>query len=422
MRTGKTVTLCVSGSIAAYKAAELARLLLGAGVRVLPVMTARAESFLGAATLAGLTGEPVRRDMWDASFAGEMHVALAAESDLVVLAPATADLLARLAAGRADDLVTALALVASCPVLVAPAMHPTMWAHPATRRNVERLRADGRVRFAGPVEGPVASGEVGLGRMAEPAAIADEALALLGPRDLAGLRVIVSAGPTVEDIDPVRYLSNRSSGQMGFALARAAAARGAAVTLVAGPVGLATPPGVRRVDVRGALSMREALWGALGPGLEGADALVMSAAVSDFRPAEAHGEKRKRAGEGEQARLELVQNPDLLAEIGRARGGRARPVLVGFAVETASDERMVAYARGKLRDKGVDLVVANHAADSLGRPDNRAILVTEAEAEALPPLAKGELAGRILDRVARLCAARPAGPAPAEPLPATRAE
>jgi phosphopantothenoylcysteine decarboxylase/phosphopantothenate--cysteine ligase len=417
MRTGKTVTLCVSGSIAAYKAAELARLLLAAGVRVLPVMTARAEAFLGAATLAGLTGEPVRRDMWDPSFAGEMHVALAAQSDLVVLAPATADLLARLASGRADDLVTALALVAGCPVLAAPAMHPTMWAHPATRHNVERLRADGRVRLVGPVEGPVASGEVGLGRMAEPALIADEALALLGPRDLGGVRVVVSAGPTVEDIDPVRYLSNRSSGQMGFALARAAAARGAEVTLVAGPVGLATPAGVRRVDVRSALAMREALWQALGPGLGGADVLVMSAAVSDFRPAEAHGEKRKRAGEGDRARLELVQNPDLLAEIGRARAGRDRPVLVGFAVETASDERMVSYALGKLRDKRVDLVVANHAADSLGRPDNRAILVTEAEAEALPPLSKADLAGRILDRVARLHASR-AGAATTERPPA----
>jgi phosphopantothenoylcysteine decarboxylase / phosphopantothenate---cysteine ligase len=420
MRTGKTVTLCVSGSIAAYKAAELARLLLGAGVRVLPVMTARAEAFLGAATLAGLTGEPVRRDLWDASFAGEMHVALAGQSDVVVLAPATADLLARLASGRADDLVTALALVANCPLLVAPAMHPTMWAHPATQRNVEQLRADGRVRLVGPVEGPVASGEVGLGRMAEPALIADEALALLGPRDLAGLRVVISAGPTVEDIDPVRYLSNRSSGQMGFALARAAAARGAEVTLVAGPVGLATPWGVRRVDVRSALSMREALWQALGPELEGADVLVMSAAVSDFRPAETHGEKRKRKGEGEQTRLELVQNPDLLAEIGRARGGRARPALVGFAVETASDERMVTYALGKLREKGVDLVVANHAADSLGRPDNRAILVSETESEALPPLSKIELAGRILNRIARLWATRSAGAARTEP-PATRA-
>jgi phosphopantothenoylcysteine decarboxylase / phosphopantothenate---cysteine ligase len=417
MQTGKTATLCVSGSVAAYKAAELARLLLGAGVRVLPVMTARAEAFLGPATLSGLTGEPVRRDMWDAAFAGEMHVALAKQSDVVVMAPATADLLSRLAAGRADDLVAALGLVAECPIVVAPAMHPSMWAHPATRRNVEQLRADGRVRFVGPVEGPVASGDKGLGRMAEPAAIADEVLALLGPRDLAGLRVLVSAGPTVEDLDPVRYLSNRSSGQMGFALARAAAARGAEVTLVAGPVALATPAGVRRVDVRSALSMREALWRELGPELGGADMLIMSAAVSDFRPAEAHGEKRKRANEGERAALELVQNPDLLAEIGRARGARARPLLVGFAVETADDERMVAYARGKLRGKGVDLVVANHAADSLGRPDNRVILVTEADAEALPPLAKAELAGRVVERLARLYAARAAEAAPPAPAP-----
>ncbi len=420
MAAGKTVTLCVSGSVAAYKAAELARLLVGSGARVLPVMTARAEAFLGAATLSGLTGEPVRRDMWDPSFAGEMHVALARQSDLVVVAPATADLLARLAAGRADDLVTALALVAECPVLVAPAMHPSMWSHPATRRNVAQLRADRRVRLVGPVEGLVASGDVGLGRMAEPSRIAAEAIALLGPRDLGGLRIVISAGPTVEDIDPVRFLSNRSSGQMGFALARVAAARGAEVTLVAGPVGLETPPGVRRLDVRSALEMRTALWQALGDELDAADVLIMSAAVSDFRPAEAHAEKRKRAGEGDRAALELVQNPDLLAEIGLARGARVLPVLVGFAVETASDERMVSYALGKLRGKGVDMVVANHAADSLGRPDNRVILVGETEAEALPALSKGELAGRILDRVGRLCADRALAPALGDPPPMAR--
>jgi len=218
--------------------------------------------------------------------------------------------------------------------------------------------------------------------------------------DLAGLRVVVTAGPTVEDIDPVRFLGNRSTGKMGFALAARAAARGATTTLIAGPVSLPTPPGVQRVDVRSALSMQAALRDALGADLAGADALVMSAAVSDYRPAEAHAHKRKRTAE--RLLLELVPNPDLLAEIGARRRGAA-PVLVGFAVETDTDDRVVAYARDKLVKKRVDLVVANHAGDAFGRDDNRATLVDHAGAEALGFLPKPELADRILDRVARLC-------------------
>ncbi len=212
--------------------------------------------------------------------------------------------------------------------------------------------------------------------------------------------MVVTAGPTVEDIDPVRFLSNRSTGKMGFAVAARAAARGAEVTLIAGPVTLPTPFGVRRVDVRGALAMRSALQAALGEGLGGADALVMSAAVADYRPAETHATKRKRSED--RLILELVPNPDLLAEIGAARDG-SRPVLVGFAVETDTDERVVAYARGKLEKKRVDLVVANHASDAFGRDDNRATLVDHDGAEALGVLPKPELADRILDRVAVLC-------------------
>lgn len=389
-----TVALCVTGSIAAYKAAEVARGLVAAGVRVIPVMTRGAREFLGPATLSGLTGEAVVHDMWDASVPGEQHVAIAKQASAVVIAPATADVLARLASGRADDLVTAIALLSHGRVVVAPAMHPAMWSHPATQRNVDVLVGD-RVRFVGPVDGPVASGEVGMGRMADPSWIVAAALAAATPPDLAGKRLLISAGPTVEDLDPVRFLSNRSSGKMGFALAVRAAARGAAVRLVTGPVALPTPWGVRRVDVRSALELQEAL----GRGLaDGCDALLMSAAVSDYRPAERAKTKQKKAP-GEATRgIELTLNPDVLAEIGRDRRGR-RPVLVGFAVETDTDEKIVKYAQKKLREKGVDLVVANHATDAFGRDENRATLVTKNGAEPLDEMPKDALADRILDRV-----------------------
>jgi phosphopantothenoylcysteine decarboxylase/phosphopantothenate--cysteine ligase len=409
-----TLALAVSGSIAAYKAAEIARLLVKAGARVIPVMTRAAQEFLGPITLSGICGEPVRDTMWDPRFAGELHVALAAEADVVVLAPATADLLARLAQGRADDLVTALALCARGPLLAAPAMHPRMWAHPATARNVATLRGDGRIELIGPVDGDVASGEQGVGRMAEPSQIAAAALARAAPRDLAGLRIVVTAGPTLEDLDPIRFIGNRSTGKMGFALAERAAARGADVTLVAGPTALPTPFGVRRVDVRSALAMRGALWQALGPDLGAADALIMTAAVADYRPAEERAAKMKRSGKT--MTLELIPNPDLLAEVGAARSaGNPRPVLVGFAVETDSDERVIAAARGKLEAKKVDLIVANHALDAFGRDDNRATLIARAgaadrspaapgdEVEALGVMPKLELADRVLDRVAALC-------------------
>jgi phosphopantothenoylcysteine decarboxylase/phosphopantothenate--cysteine ligase len=394
-----TVALAVTGSIAAYKAAEVARLLLKEGARVLPVMTRSAHQFLGPLTLSGLCGEPVRDDMWDPGFAGELHVALAEEADVVLLVPATADLLARLAQGRADDLVTALALSARGPVLAAPAMHPRMWSHPATQENVARLAKQGRVELLGPVFGEVASGERGVGRLADPEQIAAATLARLNERDLASLRIVVTAGPTIEDFDPVRFLGNRSTGKMGFSIAERAAARGAEVTLIAGPVALSTPFGVRRVDVRSALAMRSALWQALGPDLQGADALIMSAAVADYRPAQEHATKVKR--KAERVALELLPNPDLLAEIGAARAGR-RPVLVGFAVETDTDDRVVASAFNKLTAKRVDLVVANHARDAFGKDDNRATLVTRGSTDALGVLSKRDLADRILDRVATL--------------------
>ncbi|MBV9950074.1 MAG: bifunctional phosphopantothenoylcysteine decarboxylase/phosphopantothenate--cysteine ligase CoaBC [Myxococcales bacterium] len=386
----------MTGSIAAYKAVLLARALVRAGATVLPVMSRSATRFVGASTLAGITGQPVAQDMWDPSLPGEIHVTLSDRADLVAIVPATADALARLAQGRADDLVTALALCARGRVLVAPAMHPRMWEHPATQRNVAELRAQGRVQLVGPVAGEVASGDVGMGRMAEPEVIFAAIEGALSPPDLAGLRLVVTAGPTLEDLDPVRFLGNRSSGRMGFAIAGRAAARGAEVTLVAGPVQLASPPGVRRVDVRSTAEMRGALWAALGPDLTGADALVMAAAVADYRPAEFTTSKVKKGGEG--IALALVKNPDLLAEIGAARKG-AHPVLVGFAVETEGGDALVAYARRKLAEKRVDLVVANEARASFGRDDNMATLVTADAVEALPLLGKDALADVVLDRV-----------------------
>lgn len=395
--TGKRVTVCVTGSIAAYKAPLVTRLLLREGAEVQVAMTASAEKFVGAATFAGLTGKPALTNMFGPAQGGEPHVDLGARSDIVVIVPATADMLARLAVGRADDLVTATALCARCPVLAVPAMHPAMWAHPATRRNAAALAADGVVELVGPVDGEVASGESGIGRMAEPEEIVDAIVARLGRRDLLGLRVIVSAGPTVEDLDPVRFISNRSSGKMGFAVAERAAARGGEVTLIAGPVSLPTPWRVTRIDVRSAIAMRGALWQALGPDLNHADALVMAAAVGDYRPAESHASKMKRSG-GDPMRLELVQNPDILSEIGASRRER-KPVLVGFAVETGTDDEIARYARNKLDQKQVDLVVANHADDAFGRDQNRASLVSADRYEPLADLPKHELADRILDWV-----------------------
>ena len=396
-RTGDlSVALCVTGSIAAYKAAQVARLLVKAGARVLPVMTASASHFLGAATLSGITGEPVRAGMWDPSFAGEMHVAIANQADVVLVVPATADFLARLAQGRADDLVAALALVARGPVVVAPAMHPRMWLHPATQRNVATLVADGRVTILGPATGEVANGDQGPGRMVEPEEIVEAAFAAVAPKDLVGRRVLVTAGPTVEDLDPVRFLGNRSTGRMGFAIAARAAARGADVTLVAGPVTLPTPPRVRRLDVRGALEMRDAMNGALAQGI---DAVVMAAAVADYRPAETSATKVKK--QGERGSVELVRNPDLIAELGRARQGSS-PVLVAFALETGAHDHVVAEARRKLAEKRVDLVVANEASVAFGGDDNEVTFVTVAREDRLPRASKAALADALLDRIQSL--------------------
>jgi phosphopantothenoylcysteine decarboxylase/phosphopantothenate--cysteine ligase len=386
--------LCVTGSVAAYKAAVLLRLLRKEGARVVPVMTASAAKFLGASTLSGLSGEDVITDMFVG--AGEVHVTLGAMADAVVIAPATADVLARMAQGRSDDLVTALVLCAKGRVLAAPAMHPRMWAHPATARNVAELARLGRVEIVGPSVGEVASGEVGAGRMVEPEDIVGALVLALTPKDLDGLRIIVTAGPTLEDMDPVRFLGNRSSGKMGFAIASRAAARGATVTLVAGPVHLKTPPRVNRVDVRTALEMAAALGEATKAPC---DAIVMAAAVADYRFAHTSDSKLKKTGEN--VSLDLVRNPDLLAEIGAARKG-IRPVLIGFALETGTRKEVVAEARRKLREKKVDVVVANEARYAFGGDDNDVSFITENRDERLPRAAKVDLADALLDRIKSL--------------------
>jgi phosphopantothenoylcysteine decarboxylase/phosphopantothenate--cysteine ligase len=394
---GRRVILCVTGSIAAYKACELTRLLVKQGANVRIVMTKAATEFVGKATFSAITQQPVLTEMFGGNDVGESHVTLSAAADLVLVAPATADVLARLAQGRADDLVTATALCSRCPLLIAPAMHPGMWSHPATQRNVQQLRDDGRAIFVGPVEGAVASGDVGFGRFADPVNIFDAVVAALTPQDLAGRHVVVTAGPTVEDLDPVRFLSNRSSGKMGYAIAREASLRGAKVTLVSGPVSLPCPTGVTRIEVRSALEMKGVLWAVLGEGFKQADALIMAAAVGDFRFSTIYSQKLKR--DTPIALPPLEGNPDILAEIGAARK-HTRPLLVGFALETDADH-LVELAQKKLDAKHVDAVVANLAGESLGLDENTVTIVSATASERLAALPKAEVAARVLDWTAK---------------------
>jgi phosphopantothenoylcysteine decarboxylase/phosphopantothenate--cysteine ligase len=400
---GRTVALAVTGSVAAYKAVEVARLCVKAGAKVLPLMTSSAARFVGPVTLSGITGEPVAMDMWDPSYPGEMHVAIGARADVVAIVPATADVIARMAQGRADDVVTATVLCARGPVVIAPAMHPRMWAHPAVQKNVKEIARQGRVTLVGPVLGEVASGESGVGRMEEPARIVEviaEVIAGAATRtmDLAGKKILVSAGPTYEAIDPVRFIGNRSSGKMGFAVAARAAARGAEVTLVAGPVAIATPAGVKRIDVESAEQMQTAIAAAVGADLSRVDAVVMAAAVADFRASATSATKIKK--EAGPPSIALAKNPDILADLGAKRDGAKRPVLVGFALETGDDAAVLAYAKKKLAAKKIDLVVANAAHESLGQATNRVAIVGHDGPAPFTAGTKDEVADRILDRVA----------------------
>lgn len=385
----KKIVVLMGGGIAAFKAVQVVRELGRRGAQVRVAMTPSATRFVGPVTLTGLTGRPPVLDLWDPSYAGEVHVELSSWADAMVVAPATQNLMARAAQGMADDAVLATIACHGGPLLYAPAMHTRMWQSAATQRVVETLRGDG-AQFVGPESGPLASGDDGPGRMSEADAIVDALASMLSPQDLAGRKLLVSAGPTHEDLDPVRFLGNRSTGRMGYAIAAAAARRGAETTLVSGPVSLQTPAGVGRVDVRSARDMhREVTQRA-----SDVDAIVMTAAVADYRPANADAHKlKKRAGP---LSLELVRNPDILAELGASRSSDS-PVLVGFALETQDVER---YARDKLTRKKVDLIVANAAADGFGGDTNVATLVSPTGSEALGTLAKTELADRICSWIA----------------------
>ncbi len=393
--TGRRILLCVCGGIAAYKAVELVRRLREAGAEVQVAMTANAQRFVGAASLQAVSGVPVRGTLWDEAAEAAMgHIELARWADRVVVAPATADILAKLAHGLADDLVSTLCLATTAPIAVVPAMNNRMWLHPATRANVATLSGRG-VQVIGPDDGAQACGEFGPGRLREPpdiVAALDAAFA--DGDDLAGRRLLISAGPTFEDLDPVRFIGNRSSGKMGFAIAAAAARRGADVVLVAGPVSLATPAGVQRVNVRSAAQMRDVVLGALP-----ADIYIGAAAVADYTPRTVSAEKIKktRDGGGETLTVELVRTPDVLAEV--AMHAQRPRVVVGFAAETNDVER---YARDKLQRKRLDMIAANQVgrAGCGFESDDNALTVIDAEtAHALGPAPKTVLADALLDLV-----------------------
>ncbi len=403
---GRHIVLGLTGGIACYKAAELARELVRSGATVQVVMTEAAAQFITPVTMQALSGRPVFTSPWDARPPGNMaHIDLtrqAGGADAVLVAPASADFIAQLAQGRAGDLLSLLCLArpaARCPLLVAPAMNREMWAHPATQRNVAQIVADGAA-VLGPDAGEQACGEVGDGRMLEAAALCEALVAHLQPKPLAGRTVLITAGPTFEAIDPVRGITNHSSGKMGFALARAAAEAGARVTLVAGPVHLPTPAGVRRIDVHSA----EQMLAAVLPEAPRHQVFIATAAVADWRPAQVAAHKLKKDGSGHPPPLALVENPDLLATVARLPAGQ-RPWCVGFAAES---ENLLHHAREKLRRKGVPLIVANLGPATFGGDDNAVVLVDADGEHALPQADKLTLARQLVHEIAaRLPAAAP---------------
>ncbi|WP_458524877.1 bifunctional phosphopantothenoylcysteine decarboxylase/phosphopantothenate--cysteine ligase CoaBC [Onishia taeanensis] len=400
--SGKRILLGISAGIAAYKSAHLARLLIKAGYRVRVVMTDGAQAFITPLTLQALTGEPVRTSLLDPEAeAGMGHIELARWADLILIAPATADLMARLVHGHADDLLTTLCLASDADRAMAPAMNQAMWRHPATTRNARQLEVDGW-RLLGPDAGDQACGDVGPGRMLEPEAIVEALFrAPAATHPAKGLTVTITAGPTREPLDPVRYLSNHSSGKMGYALAEAAAALGATVHLISGPVTLPTPTGVGRIDVISASEMARAAH-RLAPE---SDIFIGCAAVADYRAASVSEHKIKKTAEGDELTLTLIKNPDIIAEVALHRGGAPRPFVVGFAAETRDVE---AYARDKLTRKGLDMIVANDVSQAglgFGADHNAALLLWPAAGKAgtplgrraLPAQTKATLATAILD-------------------------
>jgi phosphopantothenoylcysteine decarboxylase/phosphopantothenate--cysteine ligase len=402
---GKRVVLGVTGGIAAYKTVQLARDLSRLGARVDVIMTHAAERFVGATSFEGVTGRPVHSDVFtggpNLQGAAALHVTLGKEADVVCVAPATAEFLARASQGRADDLLTTTLLVTRAPVVICPAMNDRMYAHPQVRANLEHCRDHLGYRIAGPATGPLAAGEgEGPGRMLEPAEIVEHVGRALGEAEpFRGRTVLVTAGPTREPVDPVRYVGNRSSGKMGYAVAAAAWRRGAHVVLVSGPTALTDPVGVELVRVETALELRDRV----AEVLPRADVTVFAAAVADYRPATEREEKVKRAQAGAEWSLGLVTNPDVAGETRALR--REGAVTVGFALETSE---LLGNARGKLAAKGFDLLVANDAtAEGSGfevDTNQVALLWKEGREETLPLLSKDEVAEEILDRVAELLA------------------
>jgi phosphopantothenoylcysteine decarboxylase/phosphopantothenate--cysteine ligase len=391
---GRHIVLGLSGGIACYKSAELVRELVKAGATVQVVMTAAAEAFITPVTLQALSNRPVYSSQWDAREANNMaHINLSREADAVLVAPASADFLAKLVQGRADDLLSLLCLarpIERVPLLVAPAMNREMWAHPATQRNVAQLRLDGAT-LLGPDAGDQACGEIGDGRMLEAEALCEELIAFFQPKLLAGRQVLITAGPTFEAIDPVRGITNLSSGKMGFALARAAREAGAEVTLVAGPVHLRTPRGVRRIDVQTARQMHDAVL----PEASGHDVFVATAAVADWRPVAAAEHKLKKDGSGRPPAFEMTENPDILATVARLPGA---PYCVGFAAESHDVAR---HAREKRLRKQVPLIVGNLGPATFGLDQNTLLLVDEHGERELPTSDKLTLARDLIREIAQ---------------------
>ena len=399
---GRHLVLGRSGGIACYKSAELARELVKAGATVQVVMTEAACRFITPVTMQALTGRPVVTDQWDSRAPANMaHIDLSRQADALIVAPASADFIAQLAQGRASELLALLCLARPrerCALLVAPAMNREMWSHPATQRNVAQVVADGAV-LLGPGHGAQACGETGDGRMLEPEELRDAVIAFFQPKVLQGRHVLVTAGPTFEALDPVRGITNLSSGKMGFAIARAAAEAGAGVTLVAGPVHLPTPAGVTRIDVQSAVQMHAAVM-AVAPAQ---DLFIATAAVADWRPVSAAQQKIKKDGSGRVPAFEMTENPDILAAVARLPAER-RPYCVGFAAESHD---VVRHAREKRLRKGVPLIVANHGPATFGQDDNALVLVDDTGETEMPRADKLTLARSLVQDIARRLATQP---------------
>ncbi len=390
--SGRRIALGVTGGIAAYKAAELVRLLVREGASVQVVMTEAATRFVTPVTFQAVSGRTVFTDQWDPRVANNMaHIDLSRNADVLLIAPASADFLAKLANGLADDLLTTLVLARDCPLLAAPAMNRQMWENPATGRNIATLRSDG-VEIVGPASGDQACGETGPGRMLEPEEIVNELIAHFQPKLLAGKRVLLTAGPTFEAIDPVRGITNLSTGKMGYAIARAACEAGAQVTLVSGPVCLPCPHGVTRVDVTSALQMHAAVYRHVA----GNDVFIAVAAVADYRPANPVNQKIKKGAATAAPAIELVQNPDILGEVAALR---EPPLCVGFAAES---ENLHEYAENKRRSKRIPLIVGNLIHDGFGGDENKLVLFDDDGQQPLPPAPKIDLARQLVARIATL--------------------